>query len=164
MMGYSLLDVDPVKEAALDAARDELSAAEDEWQILEAETDAELARAERMERRRRCSTRPATCWVARWPPRRGGRAPGPAGAGDLPPELVDDCSTASTRPGSRSPASELARDELMLLAEAGSTKPTSAAAREQELRARAGGLGPTSAPTAARGDGGRRAACGGRRP
>ena len=44
MMGYSLLSVDPVKEAALDAARDELSAAEDEWRTLEAEADAELTR------------------------------------------------------------------------------------------------------------------------
>ena len=52
MMGYSLLNVDPAKEAALEAARAELSAAEDEWRILQAETDAELARAERMERRR----------------------------------------------------------------------------------------------------------------
>ena len=43
MMGYSLLHVDPEKEAALDAAREELSDAEDAWHVLEAETEAELA-------------------------------------------------------------------------------------------------------------------------
>ena len=52
MMGYSLLHVDPEKEAALDAARAELASAEDAWHALEAETDAELARAELVERRR----------------------------------------------------------------------------------------------------------------
>jgi len=52
MMGYSLQHVDPQKEAVLDAARAEMSAAEDAWKTLEAETDAELARAELMERRR----------------------------------------------------------------------------------------------------------------
>lgn len=52
MMGSSLLHVDPVKEEALDAARAELAAAEDAWRALEKEADAELARAQQMERRR----------------------------------------------------------------------------------------------------------------
>ena len=52
MMGYSLLHVDPAKEETLDDARAELSAAEDAWKALREETDAELARAELMERRR----------------------------------------------------------------------------------------------------------------
>ncbi len=52
MMGYSLLHVDPEKEAALDAARNELADAEDAWEALEAETESELARAELVERRR----------------------------------------------------------------------------------------------------------------
>ncbi len=52
MMGNLLLHVDPEKEAALDAARSELASAEDQWRSAEAETDAELTRAEQMERRR----------------------------------------------------------------------------------------------------------------
>ncbi len=52
MMGNSLLHVDPAKEAALDAAREELASAEDAWRAIEADTDAELARAEVVERRR----------------------------------------------------------------------------------------------------------------
>ena len=35
MIGYSLLNVDPEKEAELEAAREELAAAEDEWRTLE---------------------------------------------------------------------------------------------------------------------------------
>jgi hypothetical protein len=52
LMGSSLLHIDHDKEAALDAARAELSAAEDAWRALDEETDAELARAQQMERRR----------------------------------------------------------------------------------------------------------------
>ena len=51
-MGSSLLHVDPVKEVALEEARAELAAAEDAWRALDEETDAELARAQQMERRR----------------------------------------------------------------------------------------------------------------
>jgi hypothetical protein len=51
MIGTSLLDVDPEKEA-LDAARAALAAAEDEWRDLERVTDATLARAEVLDRRR----------------------------------------------------------------------------------------------------------------
>ena len=52
MMGYSLLNVDPDKEETLDRARSELSGAEDVWRLLEVETEAELAHAEVMDRRR----------------------------------------------------------------------------------------------------------------
>lgn len=52
MMGSSLLHVDPVKEAVVDAARAELTAAEQAWQAVQALTDAELRRAEALDRRR----------------------------------------------------------------------------------------------------------------
>ncbi len=52
MMGNSLLHVDPKKERALDAARDELRAAEDAWRILQDQTEAELVRAARLDYRR----------------------------------------------------------------------------------------------------------------
>jgi hypothetical protein len=52
VMGYSLHHVDPEQEAALDAARAELAAAEDEWTRIEAETDVALARAALLDRRR----------------------------------------------------------------------------------------------------------------
>jgi hypothetical protein len=52
MMGSSLLYVDPVREAALDAARLELAAAEDAWKELSTETETQLARAQQQERRR----------------------------------------------------------------------------------------------------------------
>ena len=137
MMGYSLLNVDPEKEAALDAARDELSAAEDEWRILEAETDAELARAERMERRRllldeardllgRPGGRGATRWTSSGPC--GCRRPSR-------PSWWSGCSAASTRAGVAVAGEELTRDELMLLAEAWLDEADEAATREQEHEA-----------------------------
>ena len=46
VMGTSMLNVDPVKEEALDAARRELAAAEDDVSSLEEGVDAELVRAE----------------------------------------------------------------------------------------------------------------------
>ena len=52
VMGYSLHHTDPEQEAALDAARAELAAAEDEWTRIEAETDVALARAALLDRRR----------------------------------------------------------------------------------------------------------------
>lgn len=52
MMGSSLLPADPAKEAALDAARSELASAEDGWRRLEQATDAALARAALLDRRR----------------------------------------------------------------------------------------------------------------
>lgn len=52
MMGSSLLHVDPVKEAALDAARRTLAEAEDEWHRIQRATEASLARAARLDRRR----------------------------------------------------------------------------------------------------------------
>ena len=52
MMGNSLLHVDPKKERALDAARDELRTAEDAWRLLQDQTEAELVRAARLDHRR----------------------------------------------------------------------------------------------------------------
>jgi hypothetical protein len=52
MMGNSRLHVDPEKEAALVAARAELTAAEDHWHRIERSTDAALARAAALDRRR----------------------------------------------------------------------------------------------------------------
>ena len=47
MMGNSTLEVDPEKVAGLDAAREALAAAEEEWHRLERATDEALARAAR---------------------------------------------------------------------------------------------------------------------
>ncbi|MEO7429430.1 MAG: hypothetical protein ABIY48_08600 [Acidimicrobiales bacterium] len=52
MMGYSLHVADPVKEEELDRARQALSAAEDEWRALDQHTEAALARAALLDRRR----------------------------------------------------------------------------------------------------------------
>lgn len=52
VMGHSLLRVDPALEAALGEARAELAAAEDEWAELEVATEAALARAATLDRRR----------------------------------------------------------------------------------------------------------------
>jgi hypothetical protein len=52
MVGASLHGVDPEKEAALRSARSDLAAAEAEWERLERETDAALARAAVLDRRR----------------------------------------------------------------------------------------------------------------
>lgn len=52
MMGYSLNDIDPAKEAALDRAREELSAAEDAWAQLEHATEPTRQRAVTRDRRR----------------------------------------------------------------------------------------------------------------
>jgi hypothetical protein len=52
MMGTSLLHVDPVKEAALERAREELAAAEDEWREINTVTEVALARAALLDRRR----------------------------------------------------------------------------------------------------------------
>ena len=52
VMGTSIVNVDPESESRLDAARDELAAAEDAVAELEAGVDAELARASLVARRR----------------------------------------------------------------------------------------------------------------
>ena len=52
MIGSSVRPVDREKSATLDAARAELAAAEDAWRGLQELTDAELARAEALDRRR----------------------------------------------------------------------------------------------------------------
>lgn len=52
MMGYSLNDTDPAKEAALDRAREELSAAEDAWAQLEHVAEPTRQRSVTLNRRR----------------------------------------------------------------------------------------------------------------
>ena len=56
VMGTSIVNVDPESESRLDAARDELAAAEDALAELEAGVDAELARAALVARRRELVT------------------------------------------------------------------------------------------------------------
>ena len=107
--------MDPEKEATLDAARAELSAAEDEWQILEAETDAELARgrADGAAPAAR-SSRPALCSVAGGRGGRGRRAPGPAGAGDrCHPSWWNELQHSLDRAGIAVDGERVDRDELM---------------------------------------------------
>ena len=138
MMGYSLLNVDPEKEAALDAARAELSAAEDEWQLLEAETEAELARAERMERRR---------LLARRGPRAPGRpvSPAPRSTSCAPcacrrasrPSWWTSCSSSLDEAGVAVAGEDLSRDELMLLAEAWLAEADESSDRERRAARRA---------------------------
>jgi hypothetical protein len=135
MMGYSLLHVDPTKEAALDRARSELTNAEDEWRTLEAEMEAELARAARMERRR-VLLDDAQALLGRSVPvgaavdeLRALRVPA-----DIPPHLVDDLQQSLDGAGVAVAGEELSRDELMLLAEAWLAEADGSVGREQELR------------------------------
>jgi hypothetical protein len=135
MMGYSLQNVDPVKEAALDAARDELSAAEDAWRLLQAETEAELARAERMERRRLLLDE-ARVLLGRPVPTgevvaelRAHRVPAV-----VPPHLVDALRHTLEQAGVAVGDEELDREDLILLAEAWVEEAVGSVAREQEVR------------------------------
>jgi hypothetical protein len=52
MMGTSMLNIDPVTEARLDSARNELVEAEDEWRELQLALDSELERGALLDRRR----------------------------------------------------------------------------------------------------------------
>ena len=135
MMGYSLQTVEPEKEATLDAARAELSAAEDAWAILQAETEAELARAERVERRRLLLDEARTVL---------GRAASPSTVVEelrelrvpatLPPELVEALERALDAAGLAVGGEDLPREELVLLADAWLGEAADAEARERELR------------------------------
>ena len=88
------------------------------------------------------SARPAPCWAARWPPAPRWTSSGPCGCRRRSrPSWWRGCSTASTGPGSPSRGEQLARDELMLLAEAWLDEAHDAAAREQELRGELAVLG-----------------------
>lgn len=69
LMGHSLIQVDPAKEQALEAARLELGAAEDELRRLQSATEAALARAEVLDRRRALLDKARSLL--------GGAAPGP---------------------------------------------------------------------------------------
>ena len=57
VMGTSILNVDPEREKRLEVARAELASAEDALADLEADVDAELARAELVARRRALNTK-----------------------------------------------------------------------------------------------------------
>ncbi len=135
MMGYSLLHVDPEQEAALDAARTELAAAEDAWSLLQAQTEAELARAERMERRR-LLLEEATVLLGRPVPTgevvaelRAHRVPAV-----VPPELLDTLQRVLDEAGMAVGDEALDREDLIVLAEAWLEEATSAVGREQDVR------------------------------
>jgi hypothetical protein len=135
MMGYTLLHVDPQKEAALEAARAELSSAEDAWRLLQAETEAELARAERVERRRQLLDE-ARLLLGRAVPAgeaiaelRAHRVPAV-----IPPEVVATLRRALDEAGLALGEEVLEREELILLAEAWLDEAGDAVGREQDLR------------------------------
>ncbi|MET0902288.1 MAG: hypothetical protein ABWZ52_03530 [Acidimicrobiales bacterium] len=135
MMGYSLLNVDPEKEARLDAARAELAAAEDEMRTLEAETEAERARAEQRERR------PALLEEASAllghsvkadrvvSELRALRVPA-----TIPPELVKKLQRSLHDAGVAVGDEDLSREELMVLAEAWLDEADSSAEGEPDLQ------------------------------
>lgn len=136
MMGYSLLHVDPVKEAALDGARAELSSAEDAWRALQAETDAELARAEVMDRRR-VLIEQARGLIGR---------PVTTGAvvrelralrveAQAPPAITLGLRQALDDAGLALGEEDLELDDVVLMAEAWLAEAAEAAIREQEVRA-----------------------------
>jgi hypothetical protein len=136
MMGYSLVQADPQKEAALDNARADLARAEDAWQALEADTAAELARAERLERRRRLMDKagvlvghpvPAGAMVEEL---RALRAPKEAA-----PELVEDLRLALDKVGVAVQGHDLGQEDLVMLAELWLAEASEAAPREEGLRA-----------------------------
>ncbi|MEQ1786503.1 MAG: hypothetical protein ABL966_05575, partial [Acidimicrobiales bacterium] len=135
MMGNSLLHVDPAKEATLDAARAELADAEDAWRTLQAATDAELERAERMERRRGLLD-DARALLGR--PISSGSVIEALGElqveaeapGDATAELREALDHAGVALGDEA----LDRDDLVLIAEAWLVETKGAAAREQALR------------------------------
>jgi hypothetical protein len=134
MMGYSLLHVDPEKEAALDAAREELSDAEDAWHVLEAETDAELARAGIVEERRLLLEQ-AEQLVGRPVPTgtvietlRSLRVAAPA-----PVALTDRLRQALDEAGVALGDEELDRDDLLLVADSWLAEAAGSAAREEEV-------------------------------
>ena len=167
MMGYSLLNVDPEKEAALEAARAELSArggrvarppGRDRGRAGPGRADG-APPAARRRGRARCSAVP-------WPP---GAAVeelrATAGAGHAcRPSWSTSCSAASTTPASRSRGEDLSRDELMLLAEAWLDEADDATAREQELRRELAALARRAARGARGGRGGGGPRRRGRRP
>lgn len=135
MMGYTLLHVDPQKEAALDAARAELSSAEDAWRLLQAETEAELARAERIERRRlllddaRVLLGRAVSAGEAVAQLRAHRVPA-----IIPPEIVETLRRVLDDAGLALGDEVLEREELILLAEAWLEEAGEAVDREQDLR------------------------------
>lgn len=135
MMGSSLLHVDPAKEATLEAARAELSAAEDAWRALEAETNAELARAERLERRRRLIEEARQVLGQPVPPGRVvEELRGLTVPGTRPPGLTEDLRAALDDAGVALGDDELDADDLLVVAEAWIAESFGAARREATLR------------------------------
>ena len=136
MMGSSLHHVDPVKEMTLEAARSELAAAEDAWRALDEETDAELARAQQMERRRTL-LEDARGFLG------GAPAPGSvieelrALRVDAEPsaEVMVDLRRALDEAGVVVGDEDLDRDDLLMVAEAWISEVGEAASRERSLRA-----------------------------
>lgn len=135
MMGYSVVHADPDKQAALDVARSELSAAEDGWHALQAETDAGLARAELMERRRRLVEEARAL------------LPGPVPAGSLIDELcelrvpamasttaTDGLRRALETAGLAVGDEDLDHGDLLLVAEAWLEEAAEAVEREAQVR------------------------------
>ncbi len=141
MMGSSLHHVDPVKEMTLEAARAELAAAEDAWRALDEETDAELARAQQMERRRTL-LEDARGFLG------GAPAPGSvieelrALRVDAEPsaEVMVDLRRALDEAGVVVGDEDLDRDDLLMVAEAWISEVGEAASRERSLRAELAGL------------------------
>jgi hypothetical protein len=136
MMGSSLLYVDPVREAALDAARVELAAAEDAWQALSTEAEAELARAQQLERRR------ALLDEARQLV--GHAVPAGAAVDELralrmeaepPPELTAELRQALVDAGVALGDEALSADDLILVADTWLSEARDAAERERRQRA-----------------------------
>jgi hypothetical protein len=128
--------VDDEKEAALDAARAELSAAEDAWRALEDETEAELARAQQMEQRR------ALLDEARG--LLGHSAPSGSVIDELralrvevepSAEVTADLRQALEEVGIALDDEDVDREDLLLVAETWLTEAGDAAVREETLRA-----------------------------
>ncbi len=135
MMGNSLLHVDSEKEEALEAARRELASAEDLWGSLAAETDAELARAEVIEHRRRLLEQARALLRRPVPPA--------AAVEELRALKVEVASPAISTDGLRQALEdaglalgddELEQDDLVLVAEAWLAEASTSPAREHELR------------------------------
>ena len=135
MMGYSLLNVDPAKEEALDRARAELSGAEDVWHSFEVEAEAELAHAEVMARRRTLLDEGRAMLGRPVPPAevvhalRALRV-----APNESPVTTDGLRAALEHVGLGLGDDELPVDDLVLVAEAWLEEATAAPERERSMR------------------------------
>jgi len=135
MMGSSLFHADPAAEAALGAARVELASAEVAWRSLQAETEAELARAEVIERRRGLLEEARTLL--------GRSVPADAVVGELralrvaarvPPEALRDLRHA-LEVGGLALDEDIDPEDLVVVADAWVAEAGQATIRERELLA-----------------------------